>query len=488
MEQRFVSRLPYDSVWLLLAFGVLLFLLTQSAWLLAGGMAVGVFVVLGTPNELTGALVVGESGLRIEPRLGGRLLGRHFVQGYSWAEIRHLDLELDEEQIETLQAPTLLSIVLHDGCVRRLDIKYFGSSVSIIAALREHFELDPQPLRVHELVAPEQAVRPPPGRFRAASVLLALGLLAILYVNPHTLLLMLAGIMVAVLYRFARRRHLPARRLRMSAEGLCIDHEGGTTRCLQPADVRALRLERCAGQLRLSVLDHGGNVFRMLLGGRGLPAGLAEALHPCGELLIAPAECHRHRAGEPAECTTALAGLSTLGCIALLCAQVLPVLLTYATAWHADDDAGALATPAAMLLGVVLTGAWWAGYRYRQGQTLRGTKPCLLIMLAYGFVAGLILQMSLPVVMHFLIEAGWRSERHAVFRLVAEQEGWQTWVPRELPDARLRGGKVEVSSRWANHDGTLVVGRSYRLVVWRGGLGTLAFPPTAFRDAERVRE
>ena len=91
----------------------------------------------GHPDGSMSTLVVDEEGLRIEPLLGGQ----RFVRRIAWRDMRRIELE-------RFGGLPLLSIASHDHSLRRIRLDTFGKPEAIVAAIRQHIDIDPQALTV----------------------------------------------------------------------------------------------------------------------------------------------------------------------------------------------------------------------------------------------------------------------------------------------------------------------------------------------------
>ena len=100
---------------------------------------VGRFRLIAAMLDRPGALIVDDDGVRIEPLSGGE----RAVERWAWADIRRAGLE--EIVAEDVVPEVQLVLVRQDGEARRIKLADYGRPQDIVAALRRHIDLDPQP-------------------------------------------------------------------------------------------------------------------------------------------------------------------------------------------------------------------------------------------------------------------------------------------------------------------------------------------------------
>ena len=154
VEKRFCSRTRQSvPAWvfpagvLALALGAILL---DRPWLWSAfwGSLPGL-LVLFHPQSGSGSLIVDAQGLCIEPLLGAR----RFAKRVAWSEIR--DIGLEEQN-----GRTMLRIVRRDYVTMQWAIGVYGPVDEIVAAIRAHVELDPEPLRSNAALGADIGERP----------------------------------------------------------------------------------------------------------------------------------------------------------------------------------------------------------------------------------------------------------------------------------------------------------------------------------------
>ena len=266
----------------------------------------------------------------------------------------------------------------------------------------------------------------------------------------------------------------------IDGEGVRIEPLFGARRFAERAawvDIRYMALLLQGSQATLCIVRHDGRVLRWLVSVFGPVDAIVAAIHArakpgpevLSDCLLLPA-----RIGQRP--------LHVIG-VAAVC-----LLLTQAaerwllTAWHVATDSAFAPALVTVPLAIVGAGLWiW------RDRTAYRRLPAAALS---GLLLGLVLNFTVLTSGRLLTEAGWRHEVRAEFRLneVEAQTGIQSqrWRPLDPQAWRFRDGHFRVDAVWPGYTGTLQSGRTYRLTVWRGAANDIAFPPAAFRTAERV--
>ena len=155
-EQRFRSKFAKSPAWILAIAMFFMMWITGSAadnsfelFLPSVLLVVPAVVLFCHPQGGSGALVVNEHGMRVEPLLGAQ----RFAQRLVWADVRSLELEQQGVQ-------TMLRIVCHDCRVLHWPIEAYGPTGPIVAAIRTHFDFDPVVLQPNQGFGADIGQRP----------------------------------------------------------------------------------------------------------------------------------------------------------------------------------------------------------------------------------------------------------------------------------------------------------------------------------------